>query len=219
MQREDGSFGCIPVSGEDESAFTYDEGDMRYIYTAVVLNYILDGTFSSINTDKIVEYIHASFSYDGAFGQGPLEEGHGGSTYCALASLALLGKMDTLSKIQIKKVTQWLIMRQKTGFQGRPNKPEDTCYSFWIGASLKILKQFELIDTMSNVVWLLQTQRPIGGFGKWAHQGVPPDPVHSYFGVCGFSLMDEPGLQPLNAPLNISERAAKNLESIRQNSK
>ena len=29
-----------------------------------------------------------------------------------------------------------------TGFNGRPNKPVDTCYSFWVGAALAILRPF-----------------------------------------------------------------------------
>lgn len=39
---------------------------------------------------------------------------------------------------------------QIDGFQGRPNKPVDTCYSFWIGASLKILNAFHLTDYEEN---------------------------------------------------------------------
>ena len=76
-------------------------------------------------------------SYDYGIGQGPGEESHGGSTYCAISSLYLLNKLDEglLSKEQ---TLFWLISRQETGFQGRANKPPDTCYSFWIGASLKV---------------------------------------------------------------------------------
>jgi len=83
---------------------------------------------------------HFSFrikSYDYGIGQGPGEESHGGSTYCAISSLYMLNKLDEglLSKEQ---TLFWLISRQETGFQGRANKPPDTCYSFWIGASLKV---------------------------------------------------------------------------------
>ena len=49
----------------------------------------------------------------------------------------MLNKLDEglLSKEQ---TLFWLLSRQVTGFQGRANKPSDTCYSFWIGASLKV---------------------------------------------------------------------------------
>lgn len=40
------------------------------------------------------------------------------------------------------------------------------------------------------------------------------DALHAYFGVCGMSLMKEAGLLPMHTALNISSRAAKNLDSI-----
>jgi geranylgeranyl transferase type-1 subunit beta len=30
--------------------------------------------------------------------------------------------------------------------QGRPNKLEDTCYSYWIGATLRLLARDDLLD-------------------------------------------------------------------------
>ena len=62
----------------------------------------------------------------------------GGSTYCALASLVLMNRLNTLTSDQLEKIKRWCIFRQKSGFHGRPNKPVDTCYSFWVGASLKV---------------------------------------------------------------------------------
>jgi geranylgeranyl transferase type-1 subunit beta len=41
--------------------------------------------------------------------------------------------MGTLEKLQnIPQLVKWLVRRQGLGFQGRPNKLEDTCYSFWV---------------------------------------------------------------------------------------
>jgi prenyltransferase beta subunit len=40
------------------------------------------------------------------------------------------------------------------------------------------------------------------------------DALHSYFGVCGLALMDEPGLLPVFAPLNISKRAVDHLHQL-----
>lgn len=62
----------------------------------------------------------------------------GGSTYCAIASLSLMGKLDVLSRKNTTRCVLWLIKRQVGGFEGRPFKPVDSCYSFWIGASLKV---------------------------------------------------------------------------------
>ena len=84
---------------------------------------------------RALEYITQSKNYDGGYGQGPWQESHGGSTFCAIASLKL---MDLLDEKEHQDTVLWLLRRQQMGFQGRVNKPEDTCYSFWIGASLDV---------------------------------------------------------------------------------
>ena len=67
-------------------------------------------------------------STNARFGQGPFLESHGGSTYCALASLALLGKMNDIPDRPL--LLHWLVSRQTAsgGIQGRIGKPADTCY-------------------------------------------------------------------------------------------
>ena len=63
----------------------------------------------------------------------------GGSTFCAIAALKLMGQLETaLSEERFEGLKQWCLLRQKSGFQGRPNKDVDTCYSFWVGASLDV---------------------------------------------------------------------------------
>lgn len=63
----------------------------------------------------------------------------GGSTFCAIAALALMNKLETcFTPKRFRQLQRWCICRQQTGFQGRPNKPTDTCYSFWVGATLKV---------------------------------------------------------------------------------
>jgi geranylgeranyl transferase type-1 subunit beta len=54
-------------------------------------------------------------------------ESHGGTTFCALAALHLSDQMNVLSGKQLEKMKRWLLFRQDTGFNGRPNKPVDTC--------------------------------------------------------------------------------------------
>ena len=63
----------------------------------------------------------------------------GGSTFCAIASLVLMNRLDSsFAADELEKIKRWCLFRQKSGFQGRPNKPVDTCYSFWLGASLEV---------------------------------------------------------------------------------
>jgi len=50
LQLEDGSF---------RSTYEGGENDMRFVYTACVISYILND-WSGVNRDKVVEYIRAS---------------------------------------------------------------------------------------------------------------------------------------------------------------
>lgn len=88
----------------------------------------------------------------------------GGTTYCALASLHLAKRMSDLPNISatIRWASQRLVNVNSEdipwedssegqqdieghlqnirngGFQGRPEKDPDVCYSFWVGASLRV---------------------------------------------------------------------------------
>lgn len=96
-----------------------------------------------------------------------------------------MGKLSLLkNKPQLVK---WCVDRQLSGFQGRINKIPDTCYSFWIGASLCLLEGEKLIDSKILRAHTMSCQKKIGGFGKWPDQ--PPDVLHTYFSLCGLSLL------------------------------
>ena len=40
------------------------------------------------------------------------------------------------------------------------------------------------------------------------------DALHAYFGLCGMSLMQEPGLNSIHPALNITQRAADHLNEL-----
>lgn len=61
----------------------------------------------------------------------------GGSTFCGVAALTLMGKQDQ-GIVNKDKLIRWCLSRQTTGFAGRPNKDADACYCFWIGAALTV---------------------------------------------------------------------------------
>ena len=44
-------------------------------------------------------------------------ESHGGSTYCAVAALSLMGTLDVLSKAQLDKLVRWCSLRLNVGYQ------------------------------------------------------------------------------------------------------
>lgn len=126
-------------------------------------------------------------SYDGGIGQGPGLESHGGSTFCAVASLFLMREhiniLDVLTWDRSARLKRWCLMRQDGGFNGRPGKPSDTCYSFWVGATLELLEFLDFSDAEQNKTFILNTQdRFIGGLAKF--DNTRPDPLHTYLGEC-----------------------------------
>ena len=62
----------------------------------------------------------------------------------------------------------WLLRCQDEGFHGRPHKPDDTCYAFWVGAALVLLGADHMVDTDRLMSYVCSTQHPIvGGMAKW----------------------------------------------------
>lgn len=206
LQQEDGSF-CATLGGS--------ENDMRFVYCAACVCYILRD-WSGMDVNKTIDFISKSMSYDYGIGQGPELESHGGVTYCAVAALCLMGKLhEVFSKKQLEGLKRWAIFRQVSGFQGRPNKAEDTCYSFWVGATLKLLEIFQMVNYEENRDYIMSTQYSVeGGFSKWVDSTA--DPMHTYLGLGGLSLMGEEELLEINPALNISQRATAHLHSIHE---
>ncbi|XP_050321538.1 geranylgeranyl transferase type-1 subunit beta [Bactrocera neohumeralis] len=203
VQRPDGSFSaCVDGS----------ENDMRFVFCAAAICHMLD-YWGDVDKEKMFEFITSCIRYDNGFSQYLEGEAHGGTTFCALAALELSGQLHRLDVTTIENIKRWLIFRQVNGFQGRPNKAVDTCYSFWIGAALRILGAFELIDYEENRAYIMETQDSIvGGFSKWPQSTT--DPFHTYFGLCGLSFMNEPGLSAVMPSLNISMRAYNRLQQL-----
>ncbi|XP_053694696.1 geranylgeranyl transferase type-1 subunit beta [Sabethes cyaneus] len=203
VQRDDGSFSAT-IDGS--------EHDMRFVYCAAAICAMLND-WGKVDKQKMADYIVKSIRYDYGISQHYEMESHGGTTFCAIAALQLSDQLDVLTPSVKEKIIRWLMFRQEGGFQGRPNKPVDTCYSFWIGATLKILGAFELTSYKDNRQYVFSTQdKTVGGFSKWP--GSHTDPFHTYFGLCGLSFLQEPGLQPVVPSLNISQRAFERLKQL-----
>lgn len=178
LQLKDGSFQCV-ASGS--------EHDMRFLYCACSICHMLND-WSLFNVPNAVQYIKDCHSWDGAFALLPGQEGHGGSTFCAVASLVLMGKdVEVLDSEEWRDdLIRWCTSRQIRGMQGRPAKLEDTCYSYWIGGTLRLLDQDALLDHDHLRSYVLRCQTQVGGFGKVV--GAFPDVLHSYYSMAYLSL-------------------------------
>ena len=88
-----------------------------------------------INVNKACEYVLRCKNFDGSFGGVPDAESHSAYVFCCVGTLAIAGKLDLFDK---NELAMWLVERQtsKGGFNGRPEKLPDVCYSWWIYSSL-----------------------------------------------------------------------------------
>jgi geranylgeranyl transferase type-1 subunit beta len=201
LQRPNGSFQAVGGMGS--------ECDMRFLYCACAISYMLND-WTGVDTDKAVSYIKSCVSFDGAIALLPGQEGHGGSTFCGVASLALMDKLDDIGSSFRKDLVHWCVSRQVGGMQGRPNKAEDTCYSYWIGGTLRLLNRQELLDENKLSRYVMTCQTPMGGFGKVV--GAFPDVLHSFYSMAWLSLSFHHDLKAFNCTLGICQERAAFLE-------
>nr|ODN87186.1 geranylgeranyl transferase type-1 subunit beta [Cryptococcus depauperatus CBS 7841] len=215
-QADSGSFS--PLSG-DEYILDGFQSDARMAYVACVISHIICD-FSGIDIPRLKEWIKRCRTWEGGYASRPgVIEAQGGTTYCCLAALALindncLGKPVVQSDENNSTIVRWLVSRQIGGFQGRPGKLEDACYSFWCKGALNIMGHTDLINHESDKIFLLSAQFPLGGFGKEPEDY--PDPYHSYLALAALSLSQDISsseLAPLaNEPVDNREQL-KILES------
>ena len=181
LQQPDGSFAAT-LQGDSEH-------DLRFLYCACCISYLLND-WSAIDIPRAVVYIQNCRSYDGALALIPHGgEGHGGSTFCGLASLVLMNRMDVMDPDWKASLLYWCVTRQQEeGLQGRPNKDEDTCYSYWIGATLRLLGDYdEFLDHAALRSFVLSCQHAVfGGFSKV--RNTHPDVLHAYYSLAYLSL-------------------------------
>lgn len=62
--------------------------DMRFVFCAASVMTMLNDT-GDVDISAMIDYVLRSQSYEGAFGQGPGMEAHGGSSFCAVATLSM----------------------------------------------------------------------------------------------------------------------------------
>uniref|UniRef100_M4BL60 Geranylgeranyl transferase type-1 subunit beta n=2 Tax=Hyaloperonospora arabidopsidis (strain Emoy2) TaxID=559515 RepID=M4BL60_HYAAE len=177
---QDDTTGCFSSVNEGS------EQDMRFVYCACAISYILDD-WSGIDVPAMVRFINSCLSYDGGIGLCAGAESHGGAVFTAIASLTLSGQLTQL-KCEQSKLVQWLVFRQQDcgGFQGRLNKVPDSCYAFWNGATLALLQKHSLVDSPSCRQFIYACQFSFGGLCKYPES--VPDVMHSYLSLAWLSI-------------------------------
>jgi len=110
-----------------------------------------------------------------------------------------LAILDRLDEADHQTLGWWLAERQlpNGGLNGRPEKKEDVCYSFWVLSALSILNRLNWIDSEKLTEFILSAQDPdMGGIADRPNNMA--DVFHTLFGVAGLSLLGYPGLDDLD---------------------
>lgn len=83
------------------------------------------------------------------------------------------------------------------GLNGRPEKLQDVCYSWWALSALSTLGRLAWIDAPALTAFILGCQDlELGGISDRPDDAV--DVFHTFFGLAGLSLLGHPGLAPID---------------------
>ncbi|KAI0345321.1 rab geranylgeranyltransferase [Trametopsis cervina] len=174
---------------------TFGEIDNRFTYSAVHALCLL-GRLHELDADRTVGYIQRCKNFDGGFGAVIGAESHAAMVFVCTAALAILGRLDVIDQ---ESLAWWLAERQlpNGGLNGRPEKLEDVCYSFWVLSALSILKKLSWINADKLIAFILSAEDLDHG-GIADRPGDQPDVFHTLFGVAGLSLLGYPGLDDID---------------------
>jgi geranylgeranyl transferase type-2 subunit beta len=134
----------------------WGEVDTRFLYTglnSLSLLHLMD----LVNVDLAVEYVMSCANFDGGYGVSPGAESHSGQIFACLAALSIAKRLDVVS---VDKLGRWLSERQVEagGLNGRPEKLEDVCYSWWVASSLTMIGKLHWIDGGKLTEFILKCQ-------------------------------------------------------------
>ncbi|KAH8154725.1 uncharacterized protein LAJ45_01256 [Morchella importuna] len=185
-----------------DGCFTGDEWgekDTRFIYCALNALSLLR-RLDAVDVDAAMAYVMRCRNPDGGFGMAPQAESHAGQIFTCLGALRIGGALERLmSQDQINVLGDWLCERQlpSGGLNGRPEKLEDVCYSWWVVSSLAMVGRVGWVDGGRLEAFILGCQDVEGG-GFADRAGDVADVFHTVFGVAGLSLLGYEGLEEVD---------------------
>lgn len=173
----------------------WGEEDTRFLYGAFNALSLL-GLMHLIDVEKAVAHIVSCGNFDGGYGLGLGAESHSGQIFTCVAALAIAGRLDLVDK---DKLGRWLSERQVAGggLNGRPEKKEDVCYSWWVLSPLAIINRTHWIDRDALIAFILSCQdTERGGFSD--RPGDMVDVWHTVYSVAGLSLLSYEGVEAVH---------------------
>lgn len=140
----------------------------------------------------------------------PGAESHAGQIFCCVGALSIADRLDYVDK---EILGRWLCERQLPcgGLNGRPEKKEDVCYSWWVLSSLSMIGKAHWIskDGLGDFILSCQDEKK-GGIGD--RPGNMVDVFHTYFGCAGLSLLGYPGFNQVDPVLALPKDVVQRLQ-------
>lgn len=139
-------------------------------------------------------------------------ESHAGQIFCCVAALSLAGARG-MKEVDEGLLGWWLAERQLPtgGLNGRPEKKQDVCYSWWILSALSIVGHVSWIDRAALGNYILECQDTKSG-GVSDRPGNMADVFHTYFGIAGLSLLGYPNLAQIDPVYALPKRIVDKLK-------
>jgi geranylgeranyl transferase type-2 subunit beta len=162
-----------------------------------------------VDVDKAVSYVAACANFDGGYGVRPGAESHSGQIFTCVSALAIAKRLDL---VDTERLARWLSERQVKGggLNGRPEKQEDVCYSWFVLSSLETINRVHWIDRDGLISFILGCQDTEGG-GIADRPGDMVDVWHTCFGIAGLSLLGYPGLESVDPAYCMPKSIVKRL--------
>ena len=134
----------------------WGEIDTRFLFGAFNALSLLH-LLSLVDVPKAVAHVQGCGNFDGGYGVSPGAESHAGQIYTCVGALAIAGRLDLVDR---DRLGGWLSERQlpNGGLNGRPEKLEDVCYSWWVLTSLAMIDRIHWIDGKRLTQFILQCQ-------------------------------------------------------------
>ncbi|KAF8002117.1 hypothetical protein HF325_003082 [Metschnikowia pulcherrima] len=188
----------------------FGEIDTRFVFVSVYILTLL-GRLTPEIAAEASDFILDCRNFDGGFGMCPGAESHAAQVYTCVGALALC---DSLDKVE-EKTAAWLSERQvpaSGGFNGRPEKLPDVCYSWWVLLSLAALEKAHWISFEALETFIFECQdHAAGGFSD--RPGNQTDVYHTCFALAGLSLMyaEKYGLAEVDPVLCLPKRCLEKI--------
>jgi geranylgeranyl transferase type-2 subunit beta len=138
--------------------------------------------------------------------------------FTCIGALALAGALDRADR---DLFAWWLAERQTPsgGLNGRPEKLQDVCYSWWCLSCLAILGRLHWIDQGALARFILWCQDEEDG-GIADRPEDMTDIYHTFFGVAALALMGHEGLGAIDPswalPVEVVERVRERQRAEQQ---